>query len=593
MLNIKDFLSKQSVIQITLYKITLSIFVFLVTFTILYGKNYWEKEAVKTYSQLFLISSDVQSNIQSKIITLESVTKQNNLTIEQKTLKIKNLLGLDDKNIGNHEWGYYDLQLDYVISTEDLDIKDIANNVRATAGREREFHKFTWENNSYIIFTLPVYYQGEIVGYAWSCARSGNIVFESTREVTGFMISVLGLSILVLLSIRKQMKQIRSYLEKFCKMIMDNEYENEQIITKLPELESVLSQITYYTGSLKQRNEELKESKLQTIKIMEGISDGFYALDREWKFTFVNHKLKLVSNTVELVGKRIWEVFPELTHSITYHKMQEAMSQNESVHWEAGGFADPDQNQEYHAYPYKEGLTVFFRDVTELKRQQRELGRLERLNLIGQLAAGISHEIRNPLTTVKGFLQLFEAKSQYAQDKEYLELMIAEIDRANSIITNFLSLAKANIDNISSCNINQVINHVFPMLQADAFNSNKEVATDLETLPDILMNENEIKQLILNLVRNGLEVTAEHGSVMICTYLKGDRVVLAIKDQGNGIPEDIQDKIGTPFFTTKETGTGLGLAISMGIAERHNAVFRFETGNDGTTFYTLFPTSNT
>ena len=235
-------------------------------------------------------------------------------------------------------------------------------------------------------------------------------------------------------------------------------------------------------------------------------------------------------------------------------------------------------------------MTVFFRDITVLKRQQLELARLERLNLIGQLAAGISHEIRNPLTTVKGFLQLFGSKSNYAQDKEYMELMISEIDRANEIITNFLSLAKADLDNVKPKNINEVINKVFPMLQADAFTNNKEVVVDLNILPDIMINENEIKQLILNLVRNGLEVTPEHGSVIISTYLQEDKVVLAIKDHGTGIPREIQEKIGTPFFTTKESGTGLGLAISIGIAQRHKAIFEFKTGNNGTIFYTIFPT---
>ncbi|MHB8132167.1 MAG: two-component system sensor histidine kinase NtrB, partial [Mobilitalea sp.] len=449
-------------------------------------------------------------------------------------------------------------------------------------------------SNKEIRIMLPIYDERKTVGYVWAYAQNADLVLMSFNELSAIVILALSLSALIIISIRKHMKQIESYLEKFCNIIINNDSEQENILIKLPELKPVLNKITCFTDDLKQMNIALESSKLNIIKIMEGISDGFYALDRNWQFTFVNKETKkfISGNNTELIGKSIWEVFPLINDSLTYFKMQEAMYQNESVHWEAGGFANPDQDHEYHAYPYTEGLTVFFRDVTELKRQQQELGRLERLNLIGQLAAGISHEIRNPLTTVKGFLQLIGAKSNYAHDKEYLDLMVSEIDRANSIITDFLSLAKSNSENILSGNINDVINKVFPMLQADAFNSNKEVATDLELLPNIMINENEIKQLILNLVRNGLEVTNEHGSVIICTYFNGDRVVLAIRDHGNGIPIEIQEKIGTPFFTTKETGTGLGLAISMGIAQRHNAVFEFETGKNGTTFYTRFPTSN-
>lgn len=170
-----------------------------------------------------------------------------------------------------------------------------------------------------------------------------------------------------------------------------------------------------------------------------------------------------------------------------------------------------------------------------------------------------------------------------------MDLMISEIDRANTIITDFLSLAKENSDNIMRQNINEVINKVLPMIQADAYNNNKEVTVDLNLVPDILVNENEIKQLILNLVRNGLEATAEQGCVTISTYLKEDKVVLEIKDQGKGIPQEVQAKIGTPFFTTKDSGTGLGLAISIGIAQRHGAGFEFKTGSSGTIFYTTFP----
>jgi signal transduction histidine kinase len=111
----------------------------------------------------------------------------------------------------------------------------------------------------------------------------------------------------------------------------------------------------------------------------------------------------------------------------------------------------------------------------------------------------------------------------------------------------------------------------------------------LGDVPDIDLNESEIRQLILNLVRNGLEETPESGQVYISTYLQEECVVLSIQDEGKGIPQEVQEKMGTPFITTKETGTGLGLAISIGIARRHKAKFEFTTGMDGTTFYVKFP----
>ncbi|GAB6152103.1 ATP-binding protein [Desulfosporosinus burensis] len=598
--SLRTILKKQSIIQFTLLKVIVSIFAFLIIFILLYGRNFWEKQALKFNYDLILSASSVQTKIQSQILTVEELKRDKNLTKKDKVLRIEGIIQFiinnnnNNNNNNNSDYiiGYYDNELDLIVKNQ-FNNKILLDEIRSAILSLDEFDNIS-NSNKEIRIMLPIYDERKTVGYVWAYAQNADLVLMSFNELSAIVILALSLSALIIISIRKHMKQIESYLEKFCNIIINNDSEQENILIKLPELKPVLNKITCFTDDLKQMNIALESSKLNIIKIMEGISDGFYALDRNWQFTFVNKETKkfISGNNTELIGKSIWEVFPLINDSLTYFKMQEAMYQNESVHWEAGGFANPDQDHEYHAYPYTEGLTVFFRDVTELKRQQQELGRLERLNLIGQLAAGISHEIRNPLTTVKGFLQLIGAKSNYAHDKEYLDLMVSEIDRANSIITDFLSLAKSNSENILSGNINDVINKVFPMLQADAFNSNKEVATDLELLPNIMINENEIKQLILNLVRNGLEVTNEHGSVIICTYFNGDRVVLAIRDHGNGIPIEIQEKIGTPFFTTKETGTGLGLAISMGIAQRHNAVFEFETGKNGTTFYTRFPTSN-
>lgn len=587
----RDILKKQSIIQLTLLKVIFSIFAFLIIFILFYGQNFWEKQTLKFNYDLLIRASSLQISVQSQIATIEELKRDEILTRNNKISMVEDIIQLIINNHSDYLIGYYDNELDLVIKYQ-YNNSFTLDQIRSAILLLKDSNNPS-NSNKVIQVILPIYDQGKIVGYVWACAQNADLVFMSFYELSAIVILALSLSALIIISIRRHMKQIESYLGKFCNIIINNDTEQKNILINLPELKPVLNKITCFTNDLKQMNLELESSKLNIIKIMEGISDGFYALDRNWEFTFVNKQIQksISGNNTELIGKSIWEVFPQIIDSLTYAKMQEAMSQNESVHWEAGGFANPDQNHEYHAYPYKEGLTVFFRDVTELKRQQQELGRLERLNLIGQLAAGISHEIRNPLTTVKGFLQLIGLKSNYTQDKEYMDLMISEIDRANSIITDFLSLAKSNAENILPHNINDVINKVYPMLQADAFNSNKEVATDLELLPDIMINENEIKQLILNLVRNGLDVTTEHGSVIICTYLKGDRVVLAIRDQGNGIPTEIQEKMGTPFFTTKETGTGLGLAISMGIAERHNAVFKFETGNNGTTFFILFPTS--
>lgn len=227
-------------------------------------------------------------------------------------------------------------------------------------------------------------------------------------------------------------------------------------------------------------------------------------------------------------------------------------------------------------------------DLKERKLLQAEVARLDRLSLVGQMAAGIGHEIRNPMTSVRGFLQLLEAKKEYSNQKEIFELMIGDIDRANLIITEFLSLAQNKTIELKPQDLNGIVRTIFPLIQAGAVITNKSVILDLNDIPQLTLDEKEIRQLILNLVRNGLEAMPPGGTLTIQTFVEDRTVVLAVKDKGQGIASEYLDKIGIPFFTTKEDGTGLGLAVCYSIAYRHNAKIKVETGNKGTTFYINF-----
>ncbi|MGI6449320.1 MAG: ATP-binding protein [Desulfitobacteriia bacterium] len=237
---------------------------------------------------------------------------------------------------------------------------------------------------------------------------------------------------------------------------------------------------------------------------------------------------------------------------------------------------------------YLEAIT----DITTQRELEQEITKLDRLNSIAQIAAGISHEFRNPITTVRGFIQLLCERKDLAGIKEYFDIMLEEIDRANSIVTEFLTLSQTKTLDLRQNNVNICINKLFPMIQAAAFNEDKDLVLELNTVPDIYMDEGEIRQLILNLTRNALEASASGDKVTIKTFAEGDQVVLAIKDQGKGIEQETLGKLGTPFFTTKDNGTGMGLVICYRIAERHNAEIKIDTGTNGTTFYVRFKALN-
>ncbi|MHB8127146.1 MAG: ATP-binding protein [Desulfitobacteriaceae bacterium] len=204
------------------------------------------------------------------------------------------------------------------------------------------------------------------------------------------------------------------------------------------------------------------------------------------------------------------------------------------------------------------------------------------------MAAGIGHEIRNPMTTVRGYLQLLQDRVELQAFKSQFELMIDEIDRANSIITEFLTLAKTKPAETELCNINDLISKLFPLIQADTFTQNMQITFEPGEIPSIYLNTKEIHQLILNLCRNGLEAMKAGGCLTLKTFKDGQNVVLSVKDEGIGIPIENLDKLGKPFFSTKDNGTGLGLATSYNIATRHNAKINIDTGLNGTTFFITF-----
>ncbi|EGO65295.1 response regulator [Acetonema longum] len=230
--------------------------------------------------------------------------------------------------------------------------------------------------------------------------------------------------------------------------------------------------------------------------------------------------------------------------------------------------------------------------LLEAERDRKMVARLawtERLNVIGEIAAGIGHEVRNPMTTVRGFLQFLSRKEELKNQLEYFDLMIKELDRANNIITEFLLLAKDKAMDFQRVPLNEIIHKLFPMLQADAFLNSCQIVLALEETPPILLDAYSIRQVILNMTRNAIEAMPEGGKIIIRTGAADQKVFLAIEDEGAGISPEILQKIGNPFVTTKEHGSGLGLAICYRIAQRHGAgISVSSTVGQGTVFTVTF-----
>ncbi|MDN4602794.1 ATP-binding protein [Paenibacillus sp. F6_3S_P_1C] len=235
------------------------------------------------------------------------------------------------------------------------------------------------------------------------------------------------------------------------------------------------------------------------------------------------------------------------------------------------------------------GAMLIIQDITELEMLRSELDNVDRLSLVGQMAASITHEVRNPMAVVRGFLQLMQEKSPESLD-HYYRIVLEELDRANSIINDFLSLAQNRIAEKEESQLHDIIHELSPLLWADANLRGQSIEFILaHDVPKLHLNSKEIKQVVLNLARNGMEAMNEKGVLTLETRLVDDTVELCVRDTGPGIPRVKKEKLFEPFFTTKAKGTGLGLSMCLSIVERHNGTITVESEEgQGTTFKVAF-----
>lgn len=197
------------------------------------------------------------------------------------------------------------------------------------------------------------------------------------------------------------------------------------------------------------------------------------------------------------------------------------------------------------------------------------LNKSDTLAAIGQLAAGVAHEVRNPLTVIKGFIQLFEINKE--DQEKYFNLMLSEIERIEAILQEFLSIAKTDEINTEKKNIYQIFKNVVSLMNTKAIMTNIQVELFTDT-KDIIIecSENQLKQVFINILQNSIEAMPDGGRISIHIKEIGkDGIIISVIDKGIGIPEERIKRLGEPFYSTKEKGTGIGLMLSYKIIESH------------------------
>ncbi|MFD2680701.1 PAS domain S-box protein [Bacillus seohaeanensis] len=236
------------------------------------------------------------------------------------------------------------------------------------------------------------------------------------------------------------------------------------------------------------------------------------------------------------------------------------------------------------------GIYEIAKDITESKLSEEMIRRSDKLSVVGQLAAGVAHEIRNPLTTLRGFVQLFKTDI----DERYANIMLAELDRINLIVSEFLILSKPQAINYEYKDMEQILHSIISFLEPQAIIKNIQLhlVVDKE-IPQIKCEQNQLKQVFINLLKNAIEAMPKGGNITVEVQVTNDEMVnICIIDEGEGIEEEQIPKVGEPFFSTKENGTGLGLMVSYRIIENHGGAMRISSQlNKGTTIEIKLPIS--
>lgn len=339
----------------------------------------------------------------------------------------------------------------------------------------------------------------------------------------------------------------------------------------------------YQSLNVKEANKEIERLRSLIDTILNSIKHGIYGVDIEGNITFINPEActYLGYKEEELLGKKSHVMFHHShidgsNYPIEACPARQAIEHGVSqfvydeVFWRKDGTSFP---VEYYCTPIiqnnkKVGAIISFRDITDKKNLHELMIKSEKYSIIGELAAGIAHEIGNPLTTLKGFLQFFESGATPKQ--EYINVMKDELERIAEISKDILILARPDELKFIEENMIEIIDNVVQLMSTDAFKKSIKINKRYKNEP-IIVNciKNQMKQVFINLIKNSIE--AMDGGEINISILKNEQVVkIMIADNGLGIPEEVLDRIGKPFVTTKETGTGLGIVVTKRIVENHH-----------------------
>jgi len=331
----------------------------------------------------------------------------------------------------------------------------------------------------------------------------------------------------------------------------------------------------------------LDEMRAYTRNVLECMANGLITVDRSLRVNTYNPTaLEILRKSKEDVdGRVISELLP------LDDEIRKVLSDSESVvekevkisneakgktflHLSVSPLKEPDS-------PVARGVVIIVRDLTMIRELEQKVIVSEKFAALGRLSAGVAHEIRNPLNSIRGFIQYFQKKLKLdEEDYQYTDLMLSEVDRLNRVISKLLAYSRPREPRLSIRSPEEILDHCLQVVEREASEAGVELHRKprCESVPLVLMDTDQMTQVVLNILINSIQATPAGGRISVgCERDANGRLQIVLEDSGEGIPKENMDKIFDPFFSTKKKGTGLGLAIVKSIIEAHAGDIEIES----------------
>ncbi|MEH7886550.1 PAS domain S-box protein [Bacillus sp. JJ1609] len=332
----------------------------------------------------------------------------------------------------------------------------------------------------------------------------------------------------------------------------------------------------------------LEESRQQYRSLFEYSPDIVAMLDLNGTITNVNPQFQKITgyNANDFIGRRIGELLPDNSRQLVLDRITKVikdqcpqMFELNVPHKNGNPLMLQSTSLPIIVNDKLAGIICNSRDVTELRQTEERLRRTDKLSVVGELSASVAHEIRNPLTSLKGLVQLLQMEDEKHQ--LYYQIMLDELNRINHIVGELLLLAKPQQIKFIEADIQLILYNVISLLKTEASLHNIQIELEVHDQQVMIECEpNQLKQLFINIVKNAIEASSAEDVVLISLQSTDDHVTVRVKDDGCGISKEFMERIGEPFYSSKEKGTGLGMTVSFKIVQSHNGTIKFKSEPD-------------